>query len=316
MSNEQDQTPEPGPESVEEKIREIIEDGLPDCIKAESQDVIDAVMQPARSVLRTANPITAVQAYQWRGVLVRMLLHMYKTYGAVDVEAALVHDVIEDYINRVNKKETDAWKKSRRSTLRFVGAILNPQAWPKSAKLASHFPVEIYSEEEEAHFRLEGELACYRKKWDRAFVVVGSLGAGLSGPEMARVSPNDVVELTDGRLGIWVSHGVQRLVPVRKGYTKLLTDICNSCKVEGFIRQNYDGAVHNIGGCVIVKGLGRLSFSRGRATWLTAHLLAGTPLAALWTFTGPLSFNTLNGLLDAASVNVTPNEAALQGLKA
>ena len=318
MSNETNLTPEPevDPKSETEKTRRVIEEGLPYCIRHESQDVIDAVMASARTVLHAANPTNAVQAIQWRRALVGFFLHVYKTYGTVDVEMALTHDAIDNYVSRVNKEESLGWKRGHRSRLRQLAVIVNPQSWPKSEKLASHEPADIYSEDEEAAFRLAGELACFKKKYDEAFVVVGNLGAGLLGPETARVSPSDVVEITDGRLGIWVAHKNPRLVPVREAYTELLTELCGVAKAETFVHQKYRNAVHNVSTRVVVKGLERLSFPRGRCTWLTAHLRAGTSLDALWAFSGPLSINTLNGLVQATSLRLTPEEAALKGLRA
>lgn len=318
MSNETTFTSESeeAPKTEAEEIREIIEEGLPDCIKREQQDVIDAVMSPARSVLRAANPATTGQARQWRGSLVRMLLYIYKTYGEVDVKDVLTHDVIDDYIGRVNKKESSGWKKTHRSWLRYLGLVTNPQAWPKPEKLTGHVAADTYDADEEGSFKLTGELACFKGNLDQAFVVVGSLGAGLSGVEMARVSPDDVVELIDGRLGIWIVSKTPRLVPVRVGYTELLGDVCGAAKGERFIHQNYPNAVHNISRRIIGRGFGHLALPRGRSTWLTAHLRAGTPLDALWMFAGPLSSKTLNDLLDVAVGELTPEDAALKGLRA
>ncbi len=63
------------------------------------------------------------------------------------------------------------------------------------------------------------------------------------------------------------------------------------------------------------EGFGHLYLTRARSTWLQAHLLAGTPLAALRVIAGPLSLNTLTQLLSVATQNVDPEDAARQGLK-
>ena len=317
MSNEAETlTPEVLPESAAEKIAATIEEGLPICIRRESQDVIDAVMSPARSVIRDARPTTVAQAQQWLGSLTEMLLHIHQTYGDVDVSAALTHDVIEDYINRVNAARESGWRKTHRSRLRHLGLVVNPQAWPQSERLAAHVAADIYTEEDETAFGLAGELALFKGKLDQAFVVVGCLGAGLSGPEMARVSPEDVVALSDGRLGIWVAHRNSRLVPVREAYTELLSEICHTVRGDHFIHQRYQNAVHNIGNRITVRELGHLSFSRGRSTWIMAHLVIGTPLTALRLFAGPLSVRTLDSLLGAAAERLTPEDAAQKGLLA
>ena len=55
-----------------------------------------------------------------------------------------------------------------------------------------------------------------------------------------------------------------------------------------------------------------LSLRRARSTWLSAHLVAGTPLASLRRVAGPLSSNTLDGLLGYANAS-TDDMTAVTG---
>lgn len=67
-------------------------------------------------------------------------------------------------------------------------------------------------------------------------------------------------------------------------------------------------------GCVTI-GDASLSLRRARATWLTAHLVAGTPLPVLREVAVPLSAATLDDLL-AATPAVTADQAVTEALKA
>ena len=58
-----------------------------------------------------------------------------------------------------------------------------------------------------------------------------------------------------------------------------------------------------------------LSLRRARATWLTAHLVAGTPPLVLREIVGPLSAATLDDLLTAAHT-ISPEQAITEGLRA
>ena len=58
-----------------------------------------------------------------------------------------------------------------------------------------------------------------------------------------------------------------------------------------------------------------LSLRRARATWLTAHLEAATPLPVLREVAGPLSAATLDDLL-AATPAVTAEQVVIEALRA
>ena len=54
------------------------------------------------------------------------------------------------------------------------------------------------------------------------------------------------------------------------------------------------------------------SLRRSRSTWLAAHLNAETPLSVLREVAGPLSTNTLDGIL-AYTINTLDDAAAVMG---
>ena len=134
---------------------------------------------------------------------------------------------------------------------------------------------------------------------------------------MAQVGPGDLVEMGDGRLAVDVSGRNPRVVPIRGDYTETLREAAEEAAGQAkFFSGKHKNAALYIAEKLIVEGLGGLSILRSRSTWLTAHLVAGTPLGALRKIAGPLSVRTLNSLVDAAAETLTPEEAARQGLGA
>ena len=66
----------------------------------------------------------------------------------------------------------------------------------------------------------------------------------------------------------------------------------------------------------VTTGQARLSLRRARATWLTAHIVAETPLLVLRRIAGPLSAATMDDLLAATGHTVSPEQAVIKGLRA
>lgn len=301
----------------EAKLGEALDSWVPKCISQEDPSVIETIMPIARSVVKAMEPTTEKEAQKKLRVLVAMLLHVYRTDGDLDLETILVSDFIDYYATSVNKHRSFAWKHEARSTLTHIAKTTNSHAWPvKYHNLKRHVTSFAYSDDDEATFRLFGELALQRGRLDEAFMVAASLGAGLSGVEIVAASPTDVEEMGDGRLGIRIARKNPRLVPVRKDYTELMRLTLRSTGRKPFIRKPYSNQAHFVADRIRVKCLGRLSLRRTRSTWLTAHLVAGTSLAALRAIAGPVSANTLNHLLDRASKQIDAEKAAREGLGA
>ena len=111
-----------------------------------------------------------------------------------------------------------------------------------------------------------------------------------------------------------------RLVPMRQCWTgaarravRLVRDRSEPC--DRFITAQDRNAAARAANRVRI-GDTSLSLRRARATWLTAHLAAGTPLLVLRTIAGPLSAATLNDLLAATEHTVTPEQAVTEALRA
>ena len=85
---------------------------------------------------------------------------------------------------------------------------------------------------------------------------------------------------------------------------------------EGSYRASHRTAVYALCRQVGFGGHGSLSVRRARSTWLVAHLHAATSLAALRQIAGPVSGDTLTGLLTASASGLDPVDAAVGGLGA
>lgn len=291
---------------------------LPMCIRKEDQETIDAVMSVALPVIEATNPTTYLQAQTRLRSLVEMLLHVHHHEDDMDLDTILVDDYIEQYMANEKSDGEESTQRTVRSRLRSIARDANPQAWPRERRNLKRARVtEAYNEDDEAAFLLAGELACQRGKLDEAFLVVGSLGLGLIGTEIWSVESTHVTELGDGRLAACVDGKKgRRVVPVREAYTDLMVDALGQVGSGRFLHQKYRNASHDVARRMVVDGLGRFCISRGRSTWITAHLLAGTPLAALRAIAGPLAPDTLIALMEAASRRLTIEEAAHEGLRA
>ena len=103
-------------------------------------------------------------------------------------------------------------------------------------------------------------------------------------------------------------------MPFRKTYTKLVRQAVTVAGKGRFVTTTGVNSVYQIiGGLDTGDGEG-LSLRRARSTWLQAHLVAGTPLAALRRVAGPISANTLDTLLKEAAASIDDTQAVLEAL--
>ena len=151
------------------------------------------------------------------------------------------------------------------------------------------------------------------------WVAAASCGAGMRGPEIGAAETSDLHETAEGRLVVRVRGSDARLVPIRASWTdtarraiQLVQDRSEPCR--RFIPAQDRNAPARAANRLRV-GDDSLSLRRARATWLTAHLAAGTPLPVLREVAGPLSAATLDDLL-AATPAVTAEQAVTEALRA
>jgi len=241
----------------------------------------------------------------------------HRELGDHSAGAVLCPHNVELWTMKVVEDKSDPWRQSARWLLRRVGRAANPGAWqppPIESPLAD--VARAYELAEEEAFLVAAEAAGLKNTAARLWLVAAAMGGGLNGPEAGRAGPADLVDLGDGRLAIQVPGHRARLVPVRAAYTEAARQAAElAAGQDRFIGGGGRNSAYKVAERLTGKGLGALSFSRARATWLTAHLVAGTPLAALRAIAGPVSARTLNPLMDAAAASLDPATAAEQGLR-
>lgn len=299
------------------EVAALIEHWVPEVLRSEAPDVIAEVMPVTRRLVSAMNPTTKNDFGRFMRAVAAFLLWARLTRGTIRVETVLDPDTVEFFVNRVNRHQKRAWKHTTRRSLRQVGPVVNPRCWPVvSEPLGSHETTAPYSLDVEEAFKMAGASMLLRGRPQEAWVVVGSGGVGLSGAELREGHPDDLRWLTKDRLALRVGGRHPRLVPIRSDYTDLALEAARLAGNERFIPATGHNVVYKTANRVAVQGLGSWSYRRGRSTWLTAHLIAGTPLAALRVIAGPLSMRTLNDLIGPASQQITAEAAAHQGLLA
>lgn len=245
------------------------------------------------------------------------MLWCEESLGTLDFETVFVLRNINAWLNEMGDQRKPGWKQRARSVLRRIGRVVNPSGWPPDHAIGARPVAAAYTDSEEAAFKLAVGLPGRLNPVPGQALVALSLGGGLRGSEAALVRPDDILELPDGRLAVQVSGPHPRLVPIRGGYTDLLRSASALTSPEDlFIPGRSSGAPYTVAQLIKVKGLGKFSLNRARSTWVTAHLLAGTPLPYLRIIAGPLSGDTLSDLINAAALAIDPDEAVERGLKA
>ena len=112
-----------------------------------------------------------------------------------------------------------------------------------------------------------------------------------------------------GRFAIRVD---DQLIPIRAPYTELARRIKGSAG-DTFVTAKNRSAVSTIARRIKDSNGDGLSLRRARVTWIAAHLVVATPLAALRKLAGPLGGPTLTALLDYTSSELDPEEALEMG---
>ena len=198
-----------------------------------------------------------------------------------------------------------------------IGRANNPQSWPKPPKrLGSKRVSEPYTSDEEVLWRTIAAHKCEPGRTAEIWAAVGSLGAGISGTRLSALTPSDVVEMGEGRLGVRVAGPKPRLVPIRRHYTDLARQALEAANGDPFMSAQGRNAAHHAAKRLAPADGEGLSYWRARSTWLAAHVRAETPPRALWRIAGRLSARTLQDVLDALADELDDDTAARQGLDA
>ena len=237
----------------------------------------------------------------------------YQSFGNTDPSVVFHSSNVEEWAMTVCTDRSLRWREATRSKLRTLGRVVNADGWPApTQKVGKQQVAQPYTTLEERVFRLACGLPGRANRAQRQWVVCGSLGVGLSGIEIAAARTSDLKHLDNDRLAIRVRRRNPRLVPVRRGYTDLARAAAEASATDRLIPT--DG--RNIVTTTASRLNPSLSLRRARSTWLAAHMTAGTPLAMLRQIAGPLSANTLDGLLDHTVTAIDDETAAMGALGA
>ena len=141
----------------------------------------------------------------------------------------------------------------------------------------------------------------------------------MRGPEIRATETGDLTEIQADRLAVQVRGRDARLVPIRACWTDTTRQVLAVARLRPercarfIIPQDRNAAARAANRTRI--GNTALSLRRARATWLTAHLEAGTSLPALREVAGPLAAVTRDDLL-RATTDVSPERAVTEALRA
>ena len=236
-----------------------------------------------------------------------------RSFGNADPTVVFHPLNVEAWTMTVRRDKSLRWREVTRGNLRSLGRVVNPDGWPPpTQQVGKHDIARPYTTVEERIFRLAYRLPGPADRSKRMWIVCGSLGAGLRGVEIAATRTSDLESIADGRWAVRIRGRHPRLVPIRTAYTDLTRAAADASPTERFVPTDARNVVHT----TVSRVDPRLSLRRARSTWLVAHITAGTPLPVLRRVAGPLSLNTLNGLLDHIVTFMDDDTAALGALSA
>lgn len=296
---------------------EKIDTFVPMSLRAEPPEVIEAVMPTVRDYVARAKPRDPDEVRRFMRPVAELMVECIKNGETFDPEIDLHPDSIDHFVNRVREHDSRGLRHEGHWVLTLIGQEIVPQLHPvKGRGIGKHRPADHYTDSEDAVFLALGGLRCDLGWPGDAWVVVAVLGFGMKGPEARAAHPGDLFELGDGRLGVRVKGRHPRQVPLREPYVDLAHTVLEAASDEPFIANNGRNAVHQSASRIAAENGPPLSLVRGRHTWLKAHLVAGTKLAALRRIAGPVSMNVLTHLLGSAAEEISDEEALMEGLRA
>lgn len=187
-----------------------------------------------------------------------------------------------------------------RSCLRRIGEALNPTAPWEFAPLRAYRHVKTpYTPEEIAQLEAQiPHMAPARGRCAEAFLVLG-LGAGLDGRWAAKVTTEDVAEMSGGGFAVVVAG---RVVPVLAAYEARLEALLAQCAAGEFLiggRARHADAANEAVTRLRLDARGpKLDLARLRSTWLVHHLTVGTRLPELMEAAGLETLTVLGDLVE------------------
>ena len=278
-----------------------------------------SVLAEARTVAAAMHPDTPLAARRLLWALAPFGVWAHRTVGSFTADTINARNV-EVWATTVNRDRPRGWRNAARSVLRQVGRAVNPLGWPEQPDEVGRPPAcPPYDAIDEALYREAAGLPGVDDLATTLWVAAASCGAGMRGPEISAAELDDLSPVGADRLAVQVRGRDARLTPIRSDWTDTTRQALTLARqrpercARFIIPQDRNAAARAANRIRI--GDTALSLRRARATWLTAHLEAGTPLPVLREIAGPLATATLDDLL-AATPAVTAEQAAGAALKA
>ena len=293
---------------------------VPHSVRDADPTVLAVVLAIVRCLVAAVGPETGTAARRLLWALAPFGVWSHETVGAFTA-ADINPRNVEVWVTGINRCRPQGWRNAARAALRQVGRTVNPQKWPDQPDEVGRPPAcSAYDPVEESGFVEAVGLPGADEPVLRLWVGAASCGAGMRGPEIGAAETGDLQEVGGGRLAVQVRGRDARLVPIRTCWTDVVRQ---AVRLVGerpgtgsrfFVSQDRNAAARAANSVSI--GSARLSLRRARATWLTAHIVAETPLPVLRRIAGPLSAATLDDLLAATGHTVSPEHAVIKGLRA
>ena len=297
----------------------VIAAWVPHSVQDADPTVLAAVMPVVRCLVAAVGPGTPMAARRLLWALAPIAVWCRETVGSFTALTINPRNV-EVWVMEVNGRRPQGWRNAARAALRQVGRSVNPQKWSDPPEQVGRPPAcAAYDPVEEAGFVEAVGLPGADEPVLRLWVGAASCGAGMRGPEIGAAKTGDLSEVEANGLAIRVRGRDARLVPIRGCWTPVVREAVQlvaeqpGTSTRFFVSQDRNAAARAANSVSI--GHTNLSLRRARATWLTAHLVAGTPPLVLRKIAGPVSAATMDDLLAAADVSITPEQAVIEGLK-
>ena len=279
--------------------------------------VLEPLMDTVRHWVAATSPENVKRARWLLRCTAGLTVWAYRSLGTSDVRTVLNPNNIEYWTMIVNAHRATTWRENARWALRAVGRAANPGAWPSpSPQVGRSAIASPYGGAEEKCYLRVAKLPGRLNRTERLWIVASALGAGLNGKEVAVAQVEDIVDVGNGRLAVRVRGKHSRLTPFRAPHTELVHLALQGTGSGRFIQAGGRNLVYNICARLDPGSGGGLVLRRARSTWILAHLLAGTPLPVLRQVAGPLSTNTLDGLLGHIKTAFDETEAVREALRA
>lgn len=283
------------------------------------RDAPPSVLAEARTLAAALRPETAMAARRLLWALSPFGAWTYETVGSFTAHSVNSRNV-EVWVMSTNAHLPQGWRNAARSVLRQVGREVNPLGWPEQPDEVGRPPAcAPYDAIEESIFREAAGLPGVDDLATTLWVASASCGAGMRGPEISAAELDDIQEVGESRLVVQVRGRDARLVPIRADWTDTTRQALQLAhrraeRCPRFVIPQDRNAAARAANRIRIGDMS-LSLRRARATWLTAHLEAGTPLPVLREVAGPVAAATLDDLLTATSA-VTPEQAVAEALRA